>query len=292
MTVGGILAHGDVPAAPTLGEVAGAWTFEPFVWLGVAVAAWLYWRGVRRTRGWSPRRSWCAGAGLVTLFVASSGPPAVYDGALFWVHMVQHLMLTLVAAPLLVFGAPVALALRSAGPRARGVLVRVMHARIVRVAGHPLVAWIAFGAVMWASHYSALYDGALENELLHGLEHAVYLLAALLFWTPVAGVDPAPRLTRPLRVAYLLAALPVQSFLGLAVYSADEPLYRHYATSERTWGPGPLDDQQLAGIAMWIGGDVLLLAWTGVVAAAWLRAEEQEETRVDRRLGRAQAPPP
>ncbi|MDQ3981727.1 MAG: cytochrome c oxidase assembly protein, partial [Actinomycetota bacterium] len=258
----------------------------------LAVAAWLYRRGVRKTQGWPRRRSWCAGAGLLVLFVALAGPPAVYAWSLFWVHMVQHLLVILVGAPLLVFGAPVALALRSAGPRVRDLLVRALHTRLARVTGHPLLGWAAFGAVTWITHYSALYDRALENELVHGLEHALYLGTALLFWAPVAGVDPTPRLGRPLRVAYLLAALPVQSFIGLAVYSADEPLYSHYATSERTWGPGALDDQQLAGITMWIGGDVLLLAWTGVATAAWLRAEQHEEARVDRRLGRDEAPPP
>ena len=254
------------------------------MWIGIALAAWVYVRGVRRTRGWPRSRSWCAGLGLAALFVAASGPPAVYEGSLFWAHMVQHLLVALVAAPLLAFSAPLALVLRAGSARARNALLRVVHAGPVRILTHPVASWSALGAVMWLTHYSPLYDAALEDDLLHGFEHALYLGAALLFWAPVAGLDPTRRVAPPLRVAYLLAAIPVQSFLGLAVYSAEAPLYGHYATLERDWGPAPLDDQQLAGAVMWIGGDVLLLAWTGVAAAAWLRAEERAGKRFDRRL--------
>ncbi len=290
MTIDAVLAHGDVPPAPSAADGLTAWTFDPVVWVALALVAWLYGRAVRRVAGWPRRRSWCAAGGLATLFVATSGPPAVYEGALFWVHMVQHLLLTLVAAPLLAFAAPVALTLRAAGPRSRGVLVRLVHARPVRVLAHPVVGWVVFAVVMWATHFSGLYDAALEDELVHAFEHSLYLGAALLFWAPVAGVDPVPRVSRPVRVAYLLAAIPVQSFLGLAVYSADAPLYDHYATLDRGAAyPSLLDDQQLAGGVMWIGGDVLLLAWAGIAAAAWLRAEEREGVRIDRR---EKAPPP
>lgn len=245
---------------------------------------------MRRTRGWPRHRSWSAGLGLAALFVAAAGPPAVYEGSLFWVHMVQHLLVTLVAAPLLAFSAPVALLLRAGSAGARDGLLRVVHARPVRALTHPVVSWSAFGLVMWLTHYSGLYDAALENELLHDLEHALYLGAALLFWAPVAGLDPTRRMARPVRVAYLLAAIPAGSFLGLAIYSAGAPLYEHYAALD---GAKPLADQRLAGTVMWIGGDVLLLGWTGAAAAAWLKAEEKEGARVDRRLGagRGEAPP-
>ncbi len=255
------------------------------MWGALALAAWLYFRGVRRTRGWPRHRSWCAGLGLATLFVAASGPPAVYEESSFWVHMVQHLLITLVAAPLLAFSAPVALALRAGSSRTRDSVLRVVHAAPVRLLTHPVVSWSAFGLVMWLTHYSALYDAALHDELLHGLEHALYLGSGVLFWAPVAGLDPTRRVARPLRVAYLLAAIPVGSFLGLSIYSADAPLYEHYRD---------LADQRTAGSVMWIGGDVLLLAWTAVAAAAWLRAEEKEGERADRRAGpagREETPP-
>lgn len=277
MTPGPVLAHGEAPAA-------GLLTFDPLVWAGIAGAAWLYFRAARRTRGWPRHRSWCAGLGLGTLFVATSGPPSVYEGSVFWAHMVQHLLVTLVAAPLLAFSAPAALLLRAGSARARDALLRIVHAGPVRALTHPVVTWAGFGLVTWLTHYSPLYEAAVHDELLHALEHALYLGSALLFWAPVAGLDPTRRVARPVRVAYLLAAIPVQSFLGLAIYSADAPLYDHYAS---------LDDQRTAGAVMWTGGDVVLLGWTGVAAAAWLRAEERAGERADRRLGagREEAPP-
>jgi cytochrome c oxidase assembly factor CtaG len=285
VTPGGDLAHGDVPPAPSAADVVGAWTFEPVVWVGVVVLAVVYLRGARRVAGWPRGRSRCFVSGLAVLLVALSGSPAVYEGALFSAHMAQHLLLTLVAAPLLVFGAPVTLVLRSARPPARRILTRVLHSRTARALGRPLTGWTALALVMWGTHYSPIYDAALESEPLHAVEHALFLGAASLFWVPVAGLDPAPRLTRPLRVAYLLAALPVQSFLGLALYSADALEYPHYATLDRSWGPDPLDDQRAGAMVMWLGGDALLLTWTAVAAAAWLRAEEAEEARADRRAG-------
>ena len=279
------LAHGDPHAAPDLASVLVQWTVDPLVWAGVGLAGLLYAAGVRRTRGWPRARTICVSAGMAVLLAALAGPPAVYSHDLFWVHMVQHLAITLVAAPLIVFGAPVTLALRAAPRWLRGPLLRSLHSRPARLLGHPLVAWSLFGIVMWASHYSSFYDAALESAGVHAVEHAAYLSVSLLFWVPLAGVDPVPRLSRPLRVIYLLAALPVQSFLGLAVYSAGQPMYEHYETLQRSWGPSAMADQELAGIVMWIAGDALLLAWVGAAIAGWMRAETREEARSDRRTG-------
>jgi putative membrane protein len=279
-----LLAHGDALEPGSACDFFTAWAVDPVAWSALALAGWLYFRAARRTRGWPRHRSWCAGFGLAALLVATGGPPAAYEGSLLSVHMVQHLLVTFVAAPLLAFSAPAALVLRAGSPRARNGLLRVVHARPVRAVTHPVVSWTAFGLTMWLTHYSALYEAALHDDLLHAAEHALYLGTALLFWAPGAGLDPTRRMARPLRVAYLLAAIPVGSFLGLSIYSANAPLYDHY---------GGLRDQRLAGTVMWVGGDVLLLGWTGVAAAAWLRSEEREGERVDRRLGpgRAEAPP-
>jgi putative membrane protein len=107
----------------------------------------------------------------------------------------------------------------------------------------------------------------------------------MLFWWPVVGADPAPwRLPHPARVAYLFLGMPQSSFLGLAIFSSATLLYPHYATLERTWGPTPLEDQQLAGGIMWAGGDLLFLVAMGFAVATWLRHEESEGERLDARL--------
>ncbi len=142
---------------------------------------------------------------------------------------------------------------------------------------HPVVGWVAFGLVLWVSHFSPLYEWALRSELAHVAEHALYLGAALLFWTPVIGSDPISRrrLAHPVRLAYLVAALPVQSFLGLALYSAEQPLYAQYQD---------LADQRLGALIMWIGGDFIFVVAVALAVGAWMRADRVEARRIDKAM--------
>jgi cytochrome c oxidase assembly factor CtaG len=277
------MAHGVTPADPSMWWLQ--WAFEPLIWSALLVAAFLYFRAARRVRGWPSVRTLSFVAGVMAAFVALSGPPAVFDTALFWVHMVQHVLLVLIAAPLIVLGAPATLSIRAAADPYRGQLRRFIHSPVVRFAAHPGVAWLSFVLVLVVSHFSGLYNTALENEFVHVLEHSLYLGTALMFWTPVVGLDPSThRLGWPVRVVYVLLTMPVQAFVGLALYSSDRPLYDHYATVERSWGPSPLNDQQMAAVIMWIGGEFLtLIALVGVVLA-WMRYDDRLAAREDRRL--------
>jgi putative copper resistance protein D len=210
--------------------------------------------------------------------------------------MVQHLLLAMVVPPLLALGAPVTLLLRASSRDVRRrFLLPILHSRPVRVLAHPIVAWLTFTAVMWISHFSPLFDAALEDEGVHAVEHALFLGAGFLFWWPIVAADPVPwRMGFGARLVYLGLSMPQNTFLGLALYSAESPLYRHYATLERTWGPDPLADQQLAGGLMWAIGDFLFIIPLVLLVAAWLQAEEAEGRRVDARLDRerrADAPP-
>ena len=285
------LAHGASELGPGASDVLAAWPAQPLVWVACVLSAGAYLGAVRLVRGWSPRRTvaWLAGLAVVALALAS--PVAPYSESLFWVHMLQHLLLTSVAAPLLLLGAPVALGLRAAPHPARHRLAGLLHTRVLRAAGHPVVTWLAFAVVMWASHFSALYDAALEDPVVHALEHALFVGAGLAFWWPVVAIDPGARRMRfPGRLLYLLLAFPLQSFLGVALYSADRVLYGHYATPQRSWGPDALDDQKLAGTLMLVGGDLLFIAALGVLVLAWMSHEEREGRRADRRELEGQQP--
>ena len=234
----------------------------------------VYLRGRRRVApgpSWD-RRDAAFLAGLATVLVALVSPVGTYAEALLSVHMVQHLLLVLVAAPLLVGSRPLD---RLLGGRR---LPRAPGAALVR---HPLVAWLLFAATGWAVHFSPLFDLALRHAPVHGAEHALFLGSALLFWVPVVG-DPAGRLSHPLRLLYLALAMPQNTFLALAISSAGSPLYEAYAEVARTWGPTPLADQRQAGGIMWVAGDLTLLVAVLAVAGAWggaeaRRGEEDEE---------------
>jgi putative copper resistance protein D len=289
-----VAAHGTGHAAPSPETLLEAWTFDPSVWVPVVIAALAYWWARRLVYRRHPTKpvplwrlwSWLAGLGAIVLALAS--PIEAFDTTLFSAHMVQHLLLTMVAAPLLVLAAPITLLLRVSTPETRRRwILPVLHSRIVRVISHPIVAWGLFAAVMWLTHFSPLFDAALEDETLHRLEHALYLGSALLFWWPVVGADPSPhRLGYPARLFYLALGMPLSSFLGLVIYSAQTVLYPHYLTLERAWGPSPLDDQRIAGGVMWVGGDAAFVLALVLVVAAWLRHEERANLREDARLAR------
>ena len=287
-------AHGVAPTPSSALDVLLAWQLEAHVLLPLLVALLTYRWAVGRVRALHPGnpvpryRSWCWYIGLAVLFVALASPIATYDTTLFTVHMVQHLLLSLVAAPLLALGAPITLLLRvvSSATRRR-VVLPVLHSRFMRVASFPVVTWTVFAAVMWASHFSPLFDAALEDEAVHVLEHALFLGTALLFWWPVIGADPSPwRLPHAARIGYVFLGMPQSSFLGLAIFSAPDVLYPHYGTLVRDWGPTPIADQQLAGGIMWVGGDLVFLIALVLAVWVWLRAEDAEGRRADARLDR------
>jgi len=278
-------------AQPSFPAILFDWRPEPLILAGVAVAAvaWL-WTGrrVARAHPAHPPSRWRNAAflgGLASIVVALTSPIDAYESSLFSVHMLQHLILELVAAPLLVLAAPATLALRASSPSLRRRLLSVLHSRLVAVISFPLLAWVVFAAVNWGWHFSSLYDQALGNPVLHDVEHLTFLAAALLFWWPVVGADPSRwRLPYPARLFYLFLAMPQNSFLGVALMSAPAVLYPHYLANVRNWGPSPLVDQNVGGMLMWVGGDVVFLLAMGLVVAAWVRHEDRRTARLDARL--------
>jgi putative membrane protein len=288
---GAAFGHGADAPWPVFPWYLLAWRFEPIVAGGVAVAALAYLAAVGRVNARHPLnrlpiwRSAAFLAGLMVIVLALVSPIEAYEGSLFWVHMLQHMLLQLVAAPLLLLGAPVTLALRVARPRVRRGILAILQSRPVHVISHPIAAWLLFAIVNWGWHFSPLYDQALENRALHDLQHATFLAAALLFWWPVVAADPGRRrLPHPVRLLYVFLAMPQNSFLGVALMSAVAPLYPHYVSNLRAWGPTPLADQQLGGVLMWVGGDLAFLVAMVVVVAAWMRYEDRRTARLDARL--------
>ena len=290
------LAHGAAAPEPAFPGVLLDWRLDPLA-LGLIVAAAAAWMwAVRRVAGRHPAnphpayRSWFFGAGLVAIAVALLSPIEAYEGQLFSVHMVQHMLLELVAAPLLLAAAPITLTLRASSPRVRRGLLVILHSPVVKLISFPVIAWLLFAAVNWGWHFSTLYDEALEHTLLHYFQHATFLAAALLFWWPAIGADPSPwRLPFPVRLLYLFLAMPQNSFLGVALLQSSTVLYPHYVTNLRSWGPSPLEDQQLGGMIMWVFGDMAFLVGMAVVVWLWSRNEDRRTARLDRRLAAERA---
>jgi cytochrome c oxidase assembly factor CtaG len=285
-------AHGAVPEdPPDAGAILLRWEVEPALALALLGTAVFWWRLLASVDRAHPenvvpaRQRWAFFAGLAAVAVALLSGVARYDTTLFSVHMVQHLLLTLVAPPLIVLGAPITQVLRASSPETRQrVLLPILHSRVVSVLTHPIVAWLIFTAVMWGSHFSPLFDRSLEDRLIHDLEHGLFLASGLLFWGPLVAVDPAPgRMGYPARIGYVFLQMPQNSFLAIAILFAASPLYPHYVTLGAPYGIDALSDQRLAAGIMWFFGDVIFLIATLAVLAGWMRAEERSTAAADRR---------
>jgi putative copper resistance protein D len=268
------------------------WQLDPLTVLPIVAAAVAYGAGVRRLaragRGWPRARTIGFAAGLGALSLALVSPVDAFADVSFSVHMAQHLLLTLVAPPLLALGAPLTLALRSASPEARRrFLVPVLHGRIASFLSRPVVGWALFVLVPFVVHLSPLFDAALRSSVVHALEHGLWLSAALVYWWPIVGSDPTPRpMTYPARLLSLFLVIPAQSFLAVALYAADAPLYPTYAGLPAPWGPDALADQQGAAVMMWLAGNFAMVGALLLAASAWKREDDARQRRLEDREDR------
>jgi putative copper resistance protein D len=274
------------------GDVLRAWSLEPSIVLPLAAAAGLYGIGVRRlTRRrvrWRTRRTVCFLAGIGVLYVALGSPIEAYSDWLLSVHMVQHLVLTLIAPPLLLLGRPITLAIAASPRVARPRIAALAHGRVAHGLGSPAIGFASLAIVLWVSHFSPLYEVALVNVAVHRAEHLAYVATALLFWWPIVARDPgAARLSHPTRMLYMFLAMPVMSLLGLAVSSAGHVLYAHYVTTSALLGTSALADQRLAGTIMWVSSMMVGVVALSAVLIDWMDWDEREAARADLRRDRA-----
>ena len=227
--------------------------------------------------------------GLATLVLALASGLEVLAGDLFSVHMLQHMLLTTVAAPLLMLGAPIRPLLRGVPAVARRSVIRPLAASgvirgLVHFLRHPLVAVSIYVGGLYLWHWPALYDAAVENSALHGLEHAHLLIGALLFWSVV--IDPEPfkgTLPYPARIIYVLLAGAAQNtVLGGLLSFSTRVLYTHYIETTARLGIDTLTDQRTGGAIMWVLGDVIFLAAASGAFFAWLADEERVQDRRER----------
>lgn len=247
-----------------------SWPSEPGLWGTLLVAAAVYlrgWRALRRkdpTR-WSGAKAWAYLAGLLTIGIALGSPIEPFSGLLLQVHMVQHLLLMMLAPPLLWLGAPFFPLLRGlpAGVRQHWVLPLLRWKSLRRTFAqltHPLVALAVYVAATWLWHVPAAYELALRSPTWHVVQHGCFLLAAMLFWYPVVRPYPAsPRWPLWMLFPYLIVADVQNTILSALFTFSPAPWYPHYEAVPRVGGISALDDQAAAGLVMWIPGSLAFL---------------------------------
>jgi putative membrane protein len=292
------VAHVDVPLAPH--DLPSAWTFEPEVVIPLLLAFGLYVRGVHelwQTAGTGHGiRTWEVGAfmaGVGSLVIALISPLHAMGSVLFSAHMVQHEVMMLVSAPLLVLGRPgIAMIWGLPGRwRARAaVAVRRPEVRgIWRGLTMPVIAWLLHATALWMWHHPGFFQATLESDAIHGLQHASFLGTALVFaWTIIhpraahIGIGGA--------IIYLFTTAVHSGVLGALLTFAHKPWYEGYLATTTAWGLSPLEDQQLGGLIMWVPASAVYLFAALLLLARWISdsekpgAAEHVNGTVDRRL--------
>ncbi len=269
----------------------GVWSVDAPGLALVLIVGGLYAWGYYRLRRDSPNfhfprwHGWCFFAGWVFMLLGLVSPIDTYSDDLFWVHMVQHVFITMLVAPLMLLGAPATLALRSASPRIRtSYLVPFLNSRLVRVLTWPPAAIIIYIASVWSWHWPDAYDAAIASEAVHFVEHGVFLFGAVLLWWMVIGVD-ATRL-RPhhvWRCALLVLAIMQNIGLGVILINVGDAIYDTYATAAavREWGPTALIDQRIGAGIMWVPGSMMFALAVIMTVYFWAEREGFKDRRND-----------
>ncbi|MBP1821840.1 bifunctional copper resistance protein CopD/cytochrome c oxidase assembly protein [Mycobacterium sp. OAE908] len=284
---------------PTVARVLFDWRFDLIFGTAAIVMAGLYVFGVRRLRrrgdAWPVGRTaaWLCGCAAL-LFTTSSGLGR-YMPAMFSMHMVAHMLLSMLVPILLVLGAPVTLALRAlptAGraepPGPREWLLAALHSRVSRFLTHPIVATVVFVAGFYGLYFGGLFDAAVSNHAAHLLMNVHFLLSGYLFYWVVIGVDPTPRPIPQLgKVAMVFASLPLHAFFGVVLMGMQTVLgltfYRSLALS---WHTDLLGDQRLGGGIAWAAGEVPLVVVMIALLIQWRRSDQRDAKRLDRAADR------
>lgn len=227
--------------------------------------------------------------GLGSIFIATQGPLARLDTTLLWTHMVQHMILTMIAPVALALGAPVTLALRTLPMRPRNGLVWLLHSAYARFITFPLVAGAIYIVNPWVLYFTPYYAATLSNPLLHDFNHLHFLIVGCVWFWALIGVDPMPRMGYPLRMLAVFMTLPFHAFLGVTLMGSDTLIAGDYYSSLHREGLSVAADQQLAGGVLWAAGDIVGFILMVVLMLQWARSSQREAERIDRQLDRLEA---
>jgi len=264
-------------------------------WLaaGLLLAAGCYLYGVHllKARGYRwpvSRTALFLGGGLGSIAAVTLTGLGAYDTTLLSVHMVQHMVLGMVAPIFLALGAPVTLALRTLPRRPRGALLAAVHSRVARILAFPLVAYAIFVANPFVLYFTSLYRATLEHPWLHEFTHAHFIVTGCLFFWPLLGLDPLPgRWPYPARALLMVLSVPFHTVLGLTIMQQRNLVAGDYYPHLGLAWANPVSDQVTAGGILWAGGEFVSITMLGVLVAQWIRQSEREARRVDRQLDRA-----
>ncbi len=268
---------------PTLGRLLGNWSVDPVLLAVCLLAVSLYvWGMVRSRRRWPAWRLASFTGGLLVLLLALTSGIDEYADELLSIHVIEHLLLILLAPTLILWGAPVRLALSASPPAARHAIGALLRGRWVRLLTRPACGFALFTLVVLGTHLTGVYEAALRNQTIHALEHAAYFWSGMLFLLPLLAADPIPHPPGAItRFSWLMAAMLVMSVPAGVFLFETRVRYPFYLAPARALHTFALSDQRAAGMLMLVAGGVAMGALAIVVAMGAMIAEERRQRRRD-----------
>lgn len=261
--------------------------------LALALYGWGVARLVRRGDSWPVGRSVGFTLGVLTVALVMCTGLNDYGMVMFSVHMVQHMVISMVSPILILLGAPVTLALRALPVAGRGrtgpreLLLGVLHSRFVAVVSHPAFTIPLFIASLYGLYFTPLFDFLMESKTGHVAMMVHFLAVGLVFFWPIMGVDPGPH--RPgyvMRMLELFAGMPFHAFFGIALMMASEPMVDAYKNPAASLGIDALSDQSAAGGIAWAFSEIPSVLVLVALVFQWYRSEQRVATRSDRAADR------
>jgi putative copper resistance protein D len=256
--------------------VVTQWQFAPVVTAATVVFAALYLWGVVRVARRHPARPWPAWrtgmflGGLAVVVLATESGIGAYDDVLFWDHMVQHLMLLMVAPPLLIAGEPITLLLHASRNPVHTWAKRAVRSRVASFLCSPVLGAVAYTAAVVAAHLTSLATQVEQNQALHDTEHAAFLVIGYLFFLPLLGREPIRwKLTYPMRFVILVLIMPVDTFTGLVLGYGTAGTPGIVPGPRPSWAPSAVADLHAGGAVMWIAGDGIMFGLMMLVYLMW-----------------------
>ncbi|MGW7368621.1 cytochrome c oxidase assembly protein [Streptomyces sp. NPDC054841] len=270
---------------------------DPFFLVGCLVALGLYGWGVVRLRrrgdAWPVGRTVFFAIGVLTIALVMCTRLNDYGMVMFSVHMVQHMVISMLSPILLLLGAPVTLALRALPPAGRGrkgpreLLLALLHSRYMKIITHPAFTIPMFIASLYALYFTPLFDFLMESKAGHIGMMVHFLAVGLIFFWPIMGVDPGPH--RPgyvMRMLELFSGMPFHAFFGIALMMASEPMVKAYADPPASLGISALSDQNAAGGIAWAFSEIPSVLVLIALVFQWYRSEQRQAVRKDRAADR------
>jgi putative copper resistance protein D len=272
-------AHAVTSAAgaPTTSALLATWTVHPLVLAILIAVTGLYVWGMLRVRRRHPSRPWPVGraasfvGGLAVVVVAVMSAIGRYDTMFFWVHMIQHLLLIMVAPALLIHGRPLTLAMHASRNPLHTRIKRLLRSRAVTIISCPLVAVPAYAAIVVGTHLTSFNNDVVRHPSVAAAEQLAYLAVGYLYLLSGFGDEPIRwRLSRPAKMFIILLSMPIDTFTGITLLATQHGPWPAYTAQHHTWGPDPITDVHWGGAMMWIGGDTIMIALIVTALVPWI----------------------